>query len=89
MRFVVRLLGFEDSLDTSALTGAATVEAHGGGGGDGLEGSANADLLFGASLAAGTTAVVLYLISAPDPAEPTVSAVAGPDSIGFVVRGAF
>jgi RTX calcium-binding nonapeptide repeat (4 copies) len=45
--FVVRLLGFDDSLDTDSLSGASTVEAHGGAGGDELEGSANADLLFG------------------------------------------
>ena len=46
-RFVVNLLGFDDSLSTDELSGPAAVEAHGGGGGDNLDGSANADSLFG------------------------------------------
>jgi hypothetical protein len=45
--FVVRLLGFDDFLYTDAVTGPATLEAHGGGGGDSLDGTPNADGMFG------------------------------------------
>ncbi len=49
-----------------------------------------ADVLFGTAIAAGTTAFVFYMISEPAPArETTVSAAAGRDSIGLVVRGWF
>lgn len=54
-----------------------------------------ADILFGTALAAGTTAVVLYLMSGPDPAEapkqgaPTVTAIVGDGTVGLGIGGAF
>lgn len=45
--WVVRLLGFEDSVSTDGVVGAMTIEAHGGAGGDNLSGAVNADRLFG------------------------------------------
>lgn len=44
-RFVVNLLGASDEVDGSAVTGAATLEAHGGEGGDTLVGTRNNDVL--------------------------------------------
>lgn len=45
--FVVNMLGFDDRVDATRVTGAATIEAHGGGGGDDLRGAGNADRLYG------------------------------------------
>ena len=45
--FIVNLLGFDDSLSGSQVTGAQTLEAHGRGGGDTIDGTQNADRLFG------------------------------------------
>lgn len=52
-----------------------------------------ADVLYGVSIAAGVTALVMYLRSdAGDeepPAEPAVTVGAGPGSVGFAIRGRF
>jgi hypothetical protein len=45
--FVVNLLGYDDAVTTAELTAPATVEAHGGGGSDRLDGALAADRLFG------------------------------------------
>ena len=45
--FIVNLLGFDDSLSASQVTGAQTLEAHGRGGGDTIDGTQNNDRLFG------------------------------------------
>ena len=45
--FVVNLLGFDDSLSGTDVTGTQTLEAHGRGGDDRLDGTRNADRLFG------------------------------------------
>ena len=46
-KFIVNLLGFDDSLSASQVTGAQTLEAHGRGGDDNIDGTQNADRLFG------------------------------------------
>jgi Ca2+-binding RTX toxin-like protein len=45
--FIVNLLGFDDSLSGSQVTGPQTLEAHGRGGDDTIDGTQNADRLFG------------------------------------------
>ena len=45
--FIVNFLGFSDALDADQVTGATSVEAHGAGGDDTLEGTQNGDRLFG------------------------------------------
>lgn len=45
--FIVFMLGFDDFVNADQVSGSATVEAHGGGGGDELSGSLNADRLYG------------------------------------------
>ena len=45
--FIVNLLGFDDSLSGTQVTGPQTLEAHGRGGGDTIDGTQNADRLYG------------------------------------------
>ena len=45
--FVVQLLGYNDTVVADLVTGLITLEAHGGGGDDGLSGTPNGDRLFG------------------------------------------
>ncbi|HET8950090.1 MAG TPA: hypothetical protein VFN44_06260 [Solirubrobacteraceae bacterium] len=45
--FIVLLLGFDDSLSGSQVTGTQTLEAHGRGGDDTIDGTPNSDRLFG------------------------------------------
>jgi hypothetical protein len=45
--FIVNLLGFDDRLSATRVTGPHTLEAHGRGGGDNIDGTQNADRLYG------------------------------------------
>src|SRR4051812_33436029 len=45
--FKVTLLAYDDVVVADLVTGATTLEAHAGGGGDSLSGTLNADSLFG------------------------------------------
>ena len=45
--FIVNLLGFDDTLHGTQVTGPQTLEAHGRGGGDSIDGTQNADRLYG------------------------------------------